>query len=138
MGLFWRRSARSAAKAHRNPRDNTRVQPARGAPVAVHVLGRDSLDILSARDISQTGIGVFVPHRFEGCDIASEVELVVKLPGHRTFLARGQVKHQNEEAEASPFFGVEFTDVPTEGRKRLQSYIASRLDEAREQRKAAG
>lgn len=131
MAFFWRRGAAAAAKAQQNPRNNTRVQPAKGEPVAIHVLGRDSLDILSARDISQTGIGVFVPHRFEGCDIESEVELVVKLPGQRTFLARGLVKHQNEKAAASPFFGVQFTDVSAEGRKRLQTYIAKRLVDSR-------
>ena len=57
------------------------------------------------------------------------MEIVVALPGERTFLARGQVKHRTDTAADSRFFGVQFTSLSTEQRASLRRYIESRLSE---------
>ncbi len=125
MLRFLRRSVSS--KRGSEPRDRTRVRPAKNEPVGVHIVGRTSLDILRARDVSETGLGIYVPHRFEGCDIESEVQLVVTLPGERTFLARGIVKHRTLEEGTSPFFGVVFTEIAARHRDRIRAYVRRRL-----------
>ena len=92
-------------------------------------MGRNSIDVLHARDVSAEGIGVLVPHRFEGCDIDSQVELVVSLPRQRPFVAHGQVRHASDEAGGSACFGVRFTQLSPEDRGRLQAYLDSGLAE---------
>lgn len=115
MGLLSRSRARSI-----------RVQPEPSEPVGVHIVGPNSIDILRARDISESGLGVQVPHRFEGCDIHAEVELVITLPQHKAFVAKGVVRHRTE-SDDSPSFGVEFTDISKRHRKLLRSYVSDRL-----------
>jgi hypothetical protein len=115
--------------AEEEARMRVRVCPTPDDPVIVHVLGRRSLDILRARDVSQTGFGIFVVHGFEECDIEAGVEIVVSLPGERTFLARGRVKHRTEAGDDSPFFGVHFTGIADEHRARIRRYVERRLEE---------
>ena len=73
-----------------------RVEPRPSAPVEVQVMGQGSLDVLLARNVSETGIGVYVPHGFAGFDLEAEVELVVTLPGCTPFLTRGAIRHVTE------------------------------------------
>ena len=82
-------------KKRASPSDvrSQRRRPSKSEPVEVQIIGGNSIDILHARDISATGLGVFVPHGFEGCDLDQEVELVITLPGTRTFMARGVIRH---------------------------------------------
>jgi hypothetical protein len=86
-------------------------------------MGTNSLDILHARDISVRGLGVLVPHLFEGCDIDSRVELVVTLPGVRSFLATGTVRHRTREDEPAAVFGIEFHDLSKANRARVRAYV---------------
>ena len=103
-----------------------RVVPLRLAPVEVQVMGRGSLDVLRARNVSTTGLGIFVSHGFEGIDLAQEVELVVTLPGRKPFLAMGVIKHVTESEEAQ-HFGVEFTALAGSHRQALEQYVRSRM-----------
>jgi len=89
-------------------------------------MGRASLDVLSARNVSQTGIGVYVPHGFAGCDLDEEVELVVTLPGERAFLARGLIKHRTDGAKEGRHFGLLFTKIARENRSRIRDYVRLR------------
>jgi len=92
----------------------------------VHLVSRGSIDILRARDISTGGVGVRVPHAFCGCDVESDVELVITLPGERPFSARGRVRHRGA-SDAAPFFGVEFTEIDAAHRDRIRHYVERRL-----------
>ena len=106
-----------------------RFRPAREHPVEVQIMGSHSLDVLRARDISSTGIGVFVPHRFEGIDLANPVELVISLPKQRPFVTRGRIRHASERGGETPFYGVELTQLSNEHRSRLTAYLRSGLAE---------
>ncbi len=92
------------------------------------VSGRASLDVLRARNVSSTGLGVCVSHGFAGIDLAEEVQLVVTLPGRRSFLARGIIKHVTEAGADLRHFGLEFTAITDEDREAILKYVGSRLD----------
>lgn len=89
-------------------------------------MGRNSLDIVNARDISATGIGVYVPHGFDPATLDSGIELVITLPGERSFLARGVLRHARDQPDA--YFGVELTQIADEQRDRIRAYVARHLD----------
>ena len=109
-----------------NPsRSDTRVTPSQGAPVEVQVMGPGRLDVFNARNVSQTGIGVYVPHGFAGCDLEAEVELVITLPGERSFLARGLIKHHTESGDEGHHFGLVFSEISKEHRAKIRSFIRS-------------
>ena len=57
-----------------------RLIPFEAGQIRVDVNGNNFLDILPAKDISERGIGLVVPHGFEGCDIYDEVQLIVSIP----------------------------------------------------------
>lgn len=105
---------------------NQRVVPLRMAPVEVQVMGRGSIDVLRARNVSTSGLGVFVPHGFDGLDLAEEVELVVTLPGRSPFLAMGVIKHVTEGEGEANHFGLEFTALAGSHRRDLKRYVRSR------------
>ena len=73
-------------------------------------MGNGFLDVFRARDVSQTGLGILVPHGFEGCDLLGEVELIVTLPGTPSFFAKGNLRHRTRHGALS-FFGVELTRI---------------------------
>ena len=87
-------------------------------------MGRSSIDVLRARDISATGIGVHVGHGFEGCGVDAGVELVIKLPGVRAFMARGVIRHMNTGGGPAGYFGVEFRDVSASQRASIEAYVS--------------
>ena len=118
MALPWRRKS---ATVERRPA--ARVRPKASEPVRVQLMGGNSIDILQARDISLTGVGVYVEHRFEGCDISADLEMVITLPGRRTFLTRGVIKHVSRQGEPLTYFGVEFRWLSDEHRALIEDYI---------------
>lgn len=102
-----------------------RVCPAPDAPVEVQLMSDRFLDIFEARDISVTGVGIFVPYRFEGCQLTSPVDLVITLPESEPFLAKGRLVHRTKlERE---FFGVEFVALPSQHRAKIARYVETRL-----------
>ena len=103
-----------------NKRVAPRIAPRETQPIEVQIMGSNHLDILPAKDISVSGIGVQVPHRFQGCDLAQEVELIITLPGCRPFLAYGVIRHWHG---AGDHFGVEFTHIDSRWIERIRSYI---------------
>ena len=115
-----------ARKAEDPERSAKRVEPLRSAPVEVQVMGRGSLDVLHARNVSATGLGVYVPHGFAGFDLAAEVELIVTLPGVTPFLARGSIKHVTRSDDHKNHFGLVFRHLDKPHRRSIERYVASR------------
>lgn len=105
-----------------------RVIPLRFAPVEIQVMGEGSLDVLRARNVSATGLGVYVPHGFEGFDLSAVVELVVTLPGETPFLARGKIKHVTESEGEARHFGLQFSEIDKQHRRLLERYVKSRRE----------
>jgi PilZ domain len=121
-GLIGRASApgRGAGKDQRRA---DRVEPLPGEPVEIQIASNGSLDVVHARDLSLSGVGVFLPHCFEGCDIDREVDLVISLPRQSAFLVKGIVKHRTRMDPFPSFFGVEFTGLRKDDLKNLALYI---------------
>jgi c-di-GMP-binding flagellar brake protein YcgR len=90
-------------------------------------MGDGFLDVFSARDISTGGVGIIVPHRFEGCAIEQEVDLVISLPGERPFMARGRIVHRTKTQQE--FFGVEFTRLSQAHQRLVERYVDARRRE---------
>jgi hypothetical protein len=88
-------------------------------------MSQSFLDIFDARDISVTGIGIFVPYRFEGCYLKSPVDLVISLPAAEPFLAKGRIVHRTKSNRE--FFGVEFVDLPVLHAVKIMHYVEDRL-----------
>lgn len=104
-------------------RRTKRIRPPSSYPIEVQIMGSDSLDVLKANDISISGVGVRVPHRFEGCDINAEVQLVITLPNCRPFLARGIIRHITAVYRPNDLFGIEFTQISDVNINHLRTYI---------------
>jgi hypothetical protein len=105
--------------------ERLRVRPEHSRPVEVQVMGPGFLDVFHVRDVSQTGLGILVPHGFEGCDLLGDVELIVTLPGSPSFSAAGILRHRTRHATVS-FFGVELTRVSERDRPALRAYVNAR------------
>ncbi|HIF93909.1 MAG TPA: PilZ domain-containing protein [Myxococcales bacterium] len=118
-------STRSFAAFLNPTRADTRVTPRHGAPVEIQVMGRGTPDVLDARNVSQTGVGIYVAHDFAGCDLDETVELVITLPYERPFLNQGTIKHQTEGAREGHHFGVHFSDLPADHLENIQNYVQS-------------
>lgn len=108
-------------------RQDPRYQPPSSMVVEVHIMGAQSLNILRARDISLSGLGVRVTHGFSAADLGHELDLVIALPESRSFLARGRVRHRNDDASGH-FFGVEFTDVKPANRVQIREFVKRLAD----------
>jgi hypothetical protein len=113
-------------------RDDTRFRPHPSRPVSVQVMGPNSIDVLTARDIALKGVGIYLPHGFEGWRTQPDVELVITLPGQRPFLTKGKVRHRTSAFGDESFFGVEFVDLAKQRREQIRRYldsgIASRIN----------
>jgi hypothetical protein len=104
---------------------SVRVQPDPGEPIEVQLMSEAFLDIFEARDISVTGVGIYVPYRFEGCHLMSPVDLVITLPRAEPFLAKGRLVHRTKlERE---FFGVEFAGLSYDAKLKIVRYIERRV-----------
>ncbi len=124
MGRAFMPFLRRRSTTADNKRANGRVRPPRNSPVQVQIIGRRSLDIVNARDISESGVGVYLPHDMEDLGAGTEVELVISLPGVRPFSAHGAIRHVTEGRDS--YFGVEFTRLANESRDHLSQYVTSR------------
>jgi hypothetical protein len=94
-------------------------------------MGDGFLEVFKARDISISGLSVFVPHDFDGYRIDGPVDLVLKIGAGRSFTARGVIRHRSTQAN-DHFFGVQFTSISDENLKRIRQYVEQRLVEGGE------
>lgn len=117
----------SSPESASNQRKGIRVVPDARASVTVHINGPDFIEIQKALDISEGGVRLRVPHRFEGCHIDNPVTLVISLPmpGTPPFQLTGRIRHVGSDN-----FGVQFSSVGMAARELLRRYIALRLRES--------
>ncbi len=89
-------------------------------------MGDGFLELRRVRDISEGGLGILVPHHFEGCEIQKEVRFILTLSGERPFIGKGIIRHTSV-SESS--FGVQFTEISKEGLAKLREYVKRRVAE---------
>ena len=90
------------------------------APIRVDIMGNGFLDVLHARDISRGGLGIRVPHGFEGCDINNKVELIITLGRARPFKAKGVIRHYSRTAR-DHVFGLEVIALAPEQLEEVEA-----------------
>lgn len=103
-----------------------RVRPHPRRPVTIQIIGKDFIDVFQVVDISIGGVGVRVAHRFDGCELDEEVELVLSLPGTRPMQTRGTIRHVRDEPGGS-LFGLQFSELSSLQRDAIQSFVDHRL-----------
>ena len=116
--------SKPATKPATNRRQYLRVVPEALVPVRVDINGVDFIEVCKAFDISEGGVRILVPHRFEGCQIDKPVGLIVHLPEpvNKLFKAEGMIRHV-----ASDSFGVRFTTINDRSLELIREYVAAWL-----------
>ena len=110
-----------------NRRNYLRVRPDIDHPVFIDINGDNFVDIFRATDISGGGIGIIVPHNFEGCKIEQPVSMIITLPypvSHSVTID-GSINHIIGEK-----FGIEYLRVDSEKIKMIRHYILHQLKDA--------
>jgi hypothetical protein len=108
-----------------NRRVHVRVHPKPGEPIEVQVTGDDFIDEFDVRDISTGGLALAAQHMDGAWTPAAQIELMIKLPRQRAFVARGVIRHLS----AHGVLGIEFTELAPADLARLELYVEKRRAE---------
>jgi hypothetical protein len=112
-------------------RKSIRVYPEPENPVEIQIMGDGFLDIFYARNVSEKGIGIEVPYKFEGCDIDKPIDIIITLPPDNCFKARGIIKHSNAELTMKGIFGVELTSLEKRHERDIKNYIEEMINKGK-------
>jgi hypothetical protein len=132
--LIWRASAsspeeqarqRTRSMIQRERRRGSRVVPPSDKPAELQIMGPDFLEIPEVRDISENGLAITVPHRFNGQKPTAEVDLLLTLHGQGTVKARGAIRHVSYTRSNTATFGVELVAIEEEDRTKIRRYLAN-------------
>jgi hypothetical protein len=130
--LIWRASAsspeeqsrqRTRSMIQRERRRGSRVVPPSDKPAELQIMGPDFLEIPEVRDISENGLAITVPHRFNGQKPTAEVDLLLTLHGQGTVKARGAIRHVSYTRSNTATFGVELVAIEEEDRTKIRRYL---------------
>lgn len=110
----------------RERRLHPRVLPRPAEPIKVQLIGDGFVELLRARDISISGLAVTITHEIDVGLMASEIQILLALPGEKAFTAYGNVRHISKERGV---FGVQFTRISEDNLVHVSAYVAKRLDE---------
>jgi hypothetical protein len=105
-------------------RGKARIVPTRDKPAELQIIGQDFLEIPEVCDISDSGIAISVPHKFNGHKPTQEVELLLTLHGEGTVRARGAIRHVSYTRADTATFGVELVAIDETDRSKIRSYLA--------------
>jgi c-di-GMP-binding flagellar brake protein YcgR len=102
-------------------RREIRVLPEAEHSIRIDLMGRDFIEVITAVDISLTGVKIDVFHGFKGYNLKDRIDMLVLLPTpvpHSITTTAKVVHIQNN------FFGVEFVSLEKKDFKKLHEYIA--------------
>lgn len=97
------------------------VLPA-GEEIEIQVMGRGFLDVLTAKDISADGMGIYCRYPLPEDELGRELELIVTIPSLPPFRARGIIRHLGGEQRDS--VGLQFTELSSEARAVIEQFIS--------------
>ncbi len=115
-----------AAPNGEEQRRHPRVIPMSHEPVEVQLMGGSFLEVVTALDISIGGVCIDVAHGFSQPEMSEQVQLILTLPGKKSFKAKGAIRHLTV-ADGSGRFGVEFIDLDPVHRKVIEDYVEQML-----------
>jgi hypothetical protein len=131
--LLWPKAAAEAPAPARQRRHSMirperrgreRHSPSRQRPAELQIMGQDFLDIPEVADISDSGIAIRVPHKFNGHKPTKEVDLLLTLHGQGTVRAKGAIRHVSYTRNDTATFGVELVAIDDEDRGKIRRYVA--------------
>jgi len=101
-----------------------RVTPASERPVRIDLMGEGFIEVTSAVNVSKEGVGISVPHGFEGYNLDALTVILVNLPEpvNHSFSTTVKVIHQQGNN-----FGAQFEKLEKEDAEKLFSYIEHQL-----------
>lgn len=114
------------AKSEADRRRFFRVTPENQRPIRVDINGSNFIDILNALDISEGGVGVRVPHGFNGCDLNQPISFILTLPKPKHVLLKGYGRIIHISGDR---FGIAFAELPSEVVSEIRDYIAMHMKE---------
>jgi hypothetical protein len=110
-------------RENENNRRELRAVPLDSEPLEIQIIGSDFIDIIFADNVSFGGMGITIPHRFEGCNIDSPVEIVIAIPGGGSHKAKGIIRHTNSTETKRGIFGLEIKEMDDEGMVAYHRYV---------------
>jgi len=133
VAIIWRASGGSSASSGQRPRTfsmiqrerrrESRIVPPSDKPAELQIMGKDFLEIPEVRDISENGLAISVPHKFNGHKPTQEVDLLLTLHGQGTVKARGAIRHVSYTRNDTATFGVELVSIDEAGRDKIRRYV---------------
>jgi hypothetical protein len=129
--VMWRASAsgtpgerpRTLSMIRRERRRGSRIVPPSDKPAELQIMGNDFLEIPEVRDISENGLAISVPHKFNGHKPTQEVDLLLTLHGQGTVRARGAIRHVSYTRNDTATFGVELVSIDDSDRDKIRRYV---------------
>ncbi len=113
-----------------NPQDRRRFprfSPPPDDPIRIDINGENFIDIITATDISEGGVGITVEHGFEGCTLDNRVSFIIELPNEPKNIliqVEGKITHFSGNR-----FGVAFLDTSELTKDKVKNYLTERLKE---------
>jgi hypothetical protein len=102
---------------------HNRIQP-RYVPkdvIVVEVMGEGFYDRCRVRDVSISGVSIFVPHSFEGCNIDTALDMFFTMPDKQSFKAKGLLRHLG--ISGRPYFGIKILSFDGLGQEIWSNYV---------------
>lgn len=125
--VAWRvvkgRRAPKTAVIRPERRRRSRIIPPTHKPAELQIIGEDFLEIPEVRDISDNGLAISVPHKWNGHKPTQEVELLLTLHGEGTVRARGAIRHVSYTRSDTATFGVELVAIEENDRDKIRRYV---------------
>jgi PilZ domain len=115
---------RTLSAIRRERRKHSRIVPTPDKPAELQIMGKDFLEIPEVRDISENGLAISVPHKFNGHKPTQEVDLLLTLHGQGTVRAKGAIRRVSYTRNDTATFGVELVDIDEQDRAKIRNYVA--------------
>lgn len=105
-----------------DPRKEKRYIPDPEKPIRVDIYGENFIEIVKARDISLSGVGVIVPDLIPNYTTSVDINCVITLPFQTSFKVKGIIRHVGSDDKF--YFGIEFVDLSEENAEKIREYIS--------------
>ena len=111
-------------KIENGKRGQVRVTADHYEPIRVDVSGKNFVDIVPAKDISMSGVGIQIPGYFEGREIEGDVALSITIPHpmKHKISTSGKIVHKGNS-----YFGATFMNIDDKDQAKLQDYITKQV-----------
>ncbi len=127
MKYFQRR--KEWGDSNSGPQQNApRAFPAHNQPVTVQFIGQNSGAAMPVRDISETGVSVFVSASFMYASVHEEQQFVIKIPNRPSFLVTGFVRHYRTRTDGKEHLGIEFKKISVKYKAFIRDFVNTRIE----------